>query len=60
MKNQFIHYRVYKTFSFENFKGDLSNTLGNSSDSFEEHCVKYRNFTRNYTETVPFHKISKP
>ena len=33
---KFFNYTVYKTFSFETFKKELSNGLGSSSDSFDE------------------------
>ena len=33
---KFLNYRVYKTFCFENFKGDLSRDLGSNCDSCDE------------------------
>lgn len=37
---KFLNHRVYKIFSYENFKGDLCNALGMSSDSFDEYDHK--------------------
>ena len=61
-EQKFLNYKIYKTFSLENFTEDYSNALGSSSDSFNEvdhifttklnkHATKKKKLIRGYSKS---------